>query len=144
MADVFGVDKNVFGADRIVNGAGVLVSIDGPIYLVQSCNVSYARQITPIYELGSEDIYAGASNPSGTVQLSRIVGLGSEALITFKQDAACDGQTITIGNGDSCGDEFGTITAPDSMLQDVGLQAQAGQASVTENATYWAGTLEVS
>lgn len=143
MADVFGVDKNVYGADRIVNGAGVLVSIDGPIYLVQSCNVSYSRQVTPIYELGSEDIYAGVSNPAGTVQLERVIGFGKEALVTFKADDACKGKTVTIGNGDSCGDKFGTITAPNALLQDVGIRAQAGQASVTESATYWAGTLEI-
>lgn len=143
MADVFGIDKTVNGSDKIVNGAGVLVSIDGPVFLVQQLQVNYSRQVNPIYELGSEDIYAGVTNPAGTIRIERAIGLGTQALNTFRLDG-CNPKTVTIENGESmCGDKFGTVTSPNSVLQDVGIQATAGGATVTESATYWTGSLEI-
>lgn len=143
MADVFGVDRKVKGAEQIVNSSGVLVSIGGPIYLVQQLDINYQRNITAIYELGTENVYAGTQNPQGTCQINRAIGLGGEALKTFATEN-CKAEDILVKNGEGkCTDKFGTLKMPNSMLQGATIGARAGEAMVTEQATYWIGSLDI-
>lgn len=141
--DVFGLNKNVYNSRYITRGSGVLISFNSKdVHLAQSCNINYQREVTPIYELGSEDIYAGSSNPAGTAEISKIISSHAFALELFKLNDGCSAINFEVGGGDSCGADFGIIKCPNSMLTSVGIQATAGQASVTENANLWIGTLQ--
>lgn len=140
--DVFGTSKTVHAADQVTNWSGVLIMIGSTVHLAQSCNLQYQRQIQPVYELGSEDIWAGATGASGTFQIQRAIGMGVGAGEAFDLKKGCGGTTIYMMDGDgTCTDKFGEILMPDAVPQGYTIQAQAGNHIVTEDATFWVGAV---
>lgn len=153
MKDIFGVDKTVYGIDQIVPAAGVLLAISGTgdngqpnttgISLVQSVNLQYARQVNTLYTLGSENVYAGSTGASGTLEATRAVSAKTKLFSSFLGNGnnACQGQDLYIQSANStCGGKLeGTLQCSNSVLQNIGLQAQAGNYYVTESASWWVG-----
>lgn len=144
MAEYFGYSKNIKGPDSIGSTSAVLVKIDGSdVKLAQSVSIEYSRNISPQFELGSEDIYYTIAPASGTCTIERLVGEGS-ALQPFKPKDPCKAQTITIASGNpTCGSQIGTITMK-GMCQSVKFNATVGQFTVTDGATYQIGNLDIN
>lgn len=132
MADIFGAEKNAHSAEEIVMSSGVLVSIGGPVHLAQQVNLQYQRQIQPIYELGSEDIWVSITPASGTCTINRAVG--QDDPYEFVKGDECKGYDIALGEGKGkCTKKCPTITATGCYTTSCGLQAQAGQGFLTED-----------
>ena len=145
MTDVFGSSKQVHSADQVTNWSGILISIDGTIHLAQSANLQYQRQIQPVYELGSEDIWAGATPAQGTFTIQRAIGMGKKAGKAFSLSTGCSGKDIRMTDGNGvCTDKFGIVTMRNAVPQSYSIQATAGQHIVTEDATFWVGSAEAN
>ncbi len=141
MADIFGADKKVHGADKIVMSSGVKVSFDDDVKLAQSVDLQYQRQVQPVYELGSEDIWVSLTPASGTCNMSRVVG--EDDPYEFVNGDKCDGYDITLDEGEStCSKELSTVTATGCHTISCGLQAQAGQGFLTENMQAFVGMIK--
>lgn len=143
MADIFGIKKRTYGADRIVAASGVVLSIDDKINLVQSVDLQYQRNVQAVYEIGTENVYAGTTGASGQLSVNRAVGMGIPALSKFRPGSPCRGQAIYLRNGEAtCGDKFGILSMPNSIIQSVGIQVAANNNIVTESASFWVGSVE--
>lgn len=141
--DIYGAQKNIHGADEIVMSTGVLVSIKDTVHLAQSVNLNYARQIQPVYELGSEDIWLTLSPASGTCEVSRAVSKDQKAFANVHGEECSKGYDISIDKGQgSCTADPGSIHASGCFTQSVGLQAQAGPGFLTEQMSVFVGCLE--
>lgn len=142
MADYFGYNKTAKGPGNIVSTSMVLMAIGGKsVKLVQSVDISYQRQVTPQYEVGSDSVYMVAGQSGGTWRVTRAVG--EEAIIKpYKPGNACQTTTLSMvkGNG-SCGMDPGMITGTGCILQTVGMNAAVQSTIVTDNAQWMVGSL---
>lgn len=144
MAEYFGYTKEVKGPEHVGVTSAVLVKVDGgDVKLAQSCNIKYGRQVTPHFELGSDNVYLTVGSASGTVDISRIIGV-TKALEPYKGQNPCKKQTISVARGSSqCGLDIGTITM-EGLLTEVGVNIDVGQFTVTDNAQYTIGSLDIN
>lgn len=150
--DIFGYDNKVNSNGRVLSSSMVAVAVSegtgggGSTYiaLAQNVRVNYARTMTPVYEIGSDMILFSANGAQGTVNITRAVGEGlgggksGSLLSPFAPKDPCAYQTVTVRKSDKaspCGANPGTVTSV-GMMQSVGLSIQAGNALVTDEATY--------
>lgn len=121
---------------EISTPSGVAISLNGELHLAQSVRVSYQRTVSPIYELGSEDVWMSANPPTGTIDLERVIGSAGGIFARFRTNDACKGVTIKIQQGGGCGASPGVITATDCLLSQLGFSATAGDIKITDTAQY--------
>lgn len=141
MPDIFGATKTGHSASEIVSSTGVLVSVGGEIHLAQSANVTYQRQVQPIYELGSEDIWSVVPGATGTCNVSRAV---SQSANVFKHvPKSCEGTTLMLQAGrGNCSAKCGQVKCTGVIAQNVSLQVQAGQGFLTETMDFFVASVE--
>lgn len=136
--DIFGYNRESFGSEKILPPGAIKVSVGGAINLVQSVSVTYQREVSPTYELGSEDVYLVAGKSNGTVEVSRLIG---DALEPYLPGSACELQDITITKGTAtCGDGEVNLVMR-GMVQRLTFSAQAGDLTVTDGATFTISSL---
>lgn len=153
--DIFGYSNKVASEGKVVSSPMVMVAITGGkndsspyLALVQQVNVQYARQMTPVYEIGSDAIMFNASGATGSVSIQRAVGENfgtgkhGTLLSPFLPSDPCSMQTIVIkkGTGTNCATDPGTVTAT-GMVQSVGITIPVGGALLTDNASYQIASL---
>lgn len=72
--DIFGYDKKE-QPGAVLSFQDVVLSLDGnTLYLVQSAQLNYQRQITPITAVGTSTIYLSPQPGQGTLQITRAIG----------------------------------------------------------------------
>lgn len=141
--DVFGFTKTTHAQSEISSPSTVLVSVGGNVHLVQSCSIRYARTVTPVHELGSEDVWMSAGPGAGTCSLTRAVGAGRTLLDGFSSENRCGTQTITIGGvSNDCAQNPGMLRCVNALLADVGMSASVGEVFITDSATFNVGSVE--
>lgn len=152
MADFFGYNKTAKGMENITSPSMVAVSIGGSggaLSLAQQCDVTYQREIAPVYELGSDSVWMTGGKSSGSCNISRAIGsagggAGTKFLNPFKPADPCKTTQITISKGaGTCGAEPGNLTCKGCLLQQIQVQVQVGQLFVTDSATFNVGSVEV-
>lgn len=141
MADIFGYNRgtptDVFVADK---SKLAIVGVDG-VDLIQSWQVQYQQQITPIYEVGSSRIFWAKGNPIGQGSIGRIVGAN---FLRMSSDICDKGTTIQITNASgSCSVGEVGLTCTGSICTSIGFQAQAGNPTVSESVSFQFAALEV-
>lgn len=132
--DIFGYNKNKESAAGLLPPGAIIVTIDdNQLNLAQEVRVEYARDVTPVYELGSENVYMVAGKSAGTCTISRMIG---DAFKGYLPNSPCDIQNISITRGSAvCG--TGSVSLHmQGMIKQVGFVATAGQLTVTDSATF--------
>lgn len=144
--DIFGFNKTAHTQEEISTPSALMVAFGSAagassmIRLVQSANLTYQRSINPTMELGSEDIWVSASPASGTLQLSRAVGI-SQMLRPYVNNP-CGESTIVLGKGNAdCTFDPGIIVCGGCIGQSATINAQAGQHIITDGMTYNVATV---
>lgn len=137
--DFFGYNKQVNGISSIATPSLVSVSIGDKLQLAQSCTVQYSRELQPVFELGSEDIWMTGGKSQGTCGIERAIGEGG-VWEPYSGDA-CDGVDITITEGTStCGAVPIALYCTGCLLRQVSFTANVGQLTVTDSADYIVGS----
>lgn len=139
--DIFGYSKEgTIGG--IATPYNCLMSItgngsSGTVYLAQNINISYQREMNPVYELGDDNVYMAVGQSSGSWSVSRAVGNNSSLLTPYVQGSVCNTQTLSLeGNSEHCGYNPGHVSGT-GILQSVQVQASIGQLIVTDGATWY-------
>lgn len=153
--DIFGLTKTSQNSTSIGHPSMVGITLpngNNQIALCQSVQIDYQRQASPIYELGSENVYIAVQGATGSVQLSRAINsvdnLGGSALELYNGSGCVASPANLIintsgrGNKD-CHAQTGKITCEGATLARIGFQAQAGQAIITDSAEYVVGAVKV-
>lgn len=140
--DIFGYNKDQSGA--IASPQYVTISVGGKINLAQAVQLSYGRQVIPVYEIGSPTVRMQPGPSSGTCSITHAVGDGIGSFGGINQQAGpCDTQSISIsGNGGECASAGGGVSA-EGMLTRVGMSIQAGNAIVTDTAEFTLSSLSM-
>lgn len=133
--DIFGYDKSTTTTNTpLLPPGSIKVTIEGEIKLAQTVDINYQREISPTYELGSENVYLVAGKSSGTMNISRLIGSAFENYLP-KDPCAVQSITVTKSSNSKCGK--GDVTLKMSgMLQSVTFGANAGALTVTDGASY--------
>jgi len=131
----------VFKGTLVAMVIGGLTAAKGS--LVQSVNINYARQVSRIWELGSEDTYFVLGHTQGNAALSKIVGRQDTDVLQAMSDACqAINQVITLtstggGIGGQCLDDnldFNlVITGP--IMDSIGFGVNANNFLITQDAS---------
>lgn len=133
--DIFGYDKSkTMSATSLLPPGSIKVTIGGEIKLAQTVDINYQREISPTYELGSENVYLVTGKSSGTMNVSRLIGSVFENYLP-KEPCAVQSITVTKSSKGVCGDGNVSLTMS-GMLQSVTFSANAGALTVTDGASY--------
>lgn len=93
--DVFGYDKDQ-KAGGVLTFTNVALKIGKQVELVQSINVQYQRQVTPVMAAGLATIYLCPQPATGTLQSTRAIGTNSKVAADWKTKGYCEEETINI------------------------------------------------
>jgi hypothetical protein len=142
MADYFGYNKTAKGPGNIVSTSMVLMAIGGKtVKLVQQATITYQRNVSPQYEVGSDSVYMVAGQSGGSWEVTRAVG-EQGLLKPYKPGDACSVTNLAMSKGNGvCGMDPGLITGTGCILQSVGVQANVSSTIVTDNARWAVGSL---
>lgn len=142
MADYFGYNKTAKGPGNIVSTSMVLMAIGGKtVKLVQQATITYQRNVTPQYEVGSDSVYMVAGQSGGSWEVTRAVG-EQGLLKPYKPGDACSVTSLAMSKGNGvCGMDPGLITGTGCILMSVGVQANVSSTIVTDNARWAVGSL---
>lgn len=139
--DIFGYNKEEGGA--AASPQFVTISVGGKINLAQAVQLSYGRQVIPVYEIGSATVRMQPGPSSGTCSITHAVGDGVGNFGGINEQAGpCDTQSISISGNGGCGSLSGGVTAT-GMLTRVGMSIQAGNAIVTDTAEFTLSNLSM-
>jgi hypothetical protein len=128
--------KEIFSSDFATVSFG-----DEKARLVQSVQGNYGHRVEPRYEAGSSALYWVNGQPSGTVNINRLVGTkGWFAGLRDANIACALFKPITVkldgdGNCDLTAEED-TIKMEDVILQNVAFNFSAGGLDVTESLSF--------
>lgn len=137
--DIFGYNKNKETSTGLLPPGAIILTIDGTrVNLAQEVRITYGRDVTPVYELGSEDVHLVSGKASGTCNVQRMIG---DALKGYLPNSPCDIQNISVTKGSAvCGS--GSVSLHmQGMLKSVGFTATAGQLTVTDSAEFTISSL---
>lgn len=142
MAEYFGYNKTAKGPGNIVSTSMVLMAIGGKtVKLVQQATITYQRNVTPQYEVGSDSVYMVAGQSGGSWEVTRAVG-EQGLLKPYKPGDACSMTSLAMSKGNGvCGMDPGLITGTGCILMSVGVQANVSSTIVTDNARWAVGSL---
>lgn len=145
MADYFGFDKTAKGPSKVLSTSMAIITIGGDdVRLAQGVTIKYGRKVQPQFELGSDSVWMVVGHATGTCDIQRAVGEG-KFLEPFKgKGTGCEPTTLTLDATSNCGSEAGTVKMIGAALQDVSIQANVQNVTITEGATYLFGSLETS
>jgi hypothetical protein len=135
-ADVFGSTKKLSGAIR---GASIKLTIANQdvvqaAALVQSVQMQYSRQVSRLFELGSENMYYNIGNSEGQGAIQTIVGPSTTVSAALKSlGDPCQAVNNVVqfsGSSNVCGAGSGgagslTVTALGALLQSTSVQINA-------------------
>lgn len=142
MSDVFGYSGSNTKTGGVITSSNVLVKIGGQdLQLAQSANLSYSRQVRPVFSMGTDEVWMQPQQPTGTLDVRRMIG-STPALKPYEMTDICDTTTIALAKsgGLKCGTaEFGTVTCQQAMLSDIGLQIDVSSFSVVDSARWTVG-----
>lgn len=113
--------------------------------LVQSIQLTYTRNVTRVWELGSYDTFYVVGHTEGTAQLTRIVSKADEDFLDLLADV-CDskGNTLNIvGTGDTCdGQSSFSLKANGPVVTQRSFAISADQFLISSSAALMFATLE--
>lgn len=139
--DIFGYDKKE-QPGAVLSFQDVVLSLDGKdLYLVQSAQLNYQRQITPITAVGTSTIYLSPQPGQGTLQITRAIGGDSGNMSTrfnYKDDPCKVSKFALRKTG-----QHGCSGVPDANVHGQGMLSSygfnisvGGGVSVTDNAGF--------
>jgi hypothetical protein len=133
MTDIFGTDSKLAG---VFKGTSFALSVGGGNgsfqgALVQQLQISYRRQLTRVWELGSRDQYYIEGHTEGQGSLQRIVGPQGLADNVIKNLAdVCGAQsrvvTLSAQNNTCTGSDGGVLTLTSPTVTGVSYGADVG------------------
>lgn len=153
-ADVFGSTKKLSGA---IQGASVVMTIADSAAavagaMVQSVSLQYSRQISRIFELGSENMYYNIGNSEGQGTIQTIVGPASiiSGALAKLSDACKAAEHIVkfSGSNEICGTTAGgngkvDVTAKGALLQSTSIQLNAQDFMMQSGGQFMFASLEM-
>lgn len=127
--DIFGYNKNE-QPGAVLSFQDVVLSLDGnQLYLVQSAQLNYQRQITPITAVGTSTIYLSPQPGQGTLQITRAIGGNSGNMSTaFKYSDPCKVSSFAVrktGNNGCTGVPDASVTG-EGMVSSYGFNLSVG------------------
>lgn len=150
MADMFQAKGSVAGVFKGTTVSLQLNSSDGggsKGALVQSVQLTYTRNVTRVWELGSRDTYYVVGHPEGTCQLTRIVTKADNDFLDQLADV-CDNKDksktlVLTGTGTSCeGDSTFTLKMGGPVLTQRSFAIAADQFLISSTAALMFASLE--
>lgn len=138
MIDFFGHEKTVKANDQIVTSEFAAVSANGRISLVQSVQMNYSRQISPMFEAGSSVLYYLQGNSEGQITVNSAVGKKGFFANFRDIKGSCgkiDRVSIDLLSGGKCSvGSSGGITFAGALAEGFTVAYTAGPVAVTEGA----------
>lgn len=145
MADIFNAKGGIGG---IFKGTTVALTLGGGSQkgaLVQNINLTYNRNVSRIWELGSDDTYYIIGHTEGQAGMSKIVGPSDNDILDQLGDA-CTAKDKTLnltGTSDNCdGPGQFSLKATGPVLTSRGFSADANQFIITSQASFMFSGLE--
>ena len=154
-ADVFGSTKKLSGA---IQGASVVMTIadsEAAVAgaMVQSVSLQYSRQISRVFELGSENMYYNIGNSEGQGTIQTIVGpasIISGALAKLSDPCKAAEHIVKFkGSNGICGSDAGgggggvDVTAKGALLQSTSIQLNAQDFMMQSGGQFMFASLEM-
>lgn len=145
MADYFG-SKGAIGG--IFKGTKVEITLGGSGLkgaMAQNINISYSRNVTRVWELGSDDTYYIIGHTEGQASMARIVAKKNEDILDVLGDA-CTAKDKTLkltstANGCEANDTL-SLTLSGPMLTSRGFSMDVGQFVMSSTAALMFAGLE--
>lgn len=138
MADVFGYTKDQ-QAGGVLSFTNVALKVGAEVQLVQSVNVQYQRQVTPVMAAGMATIFLCPQPPTGTLQATRAIGGTAKVASDWKTKGYCELETINIVNTGkaTCGSVPNCQLTAEGMFTGYTFTLNTGAGvSVTDGASY--------
>jgi hypothetical protein len=155
MADMYGAKGSVGG---IVKGTQVALTLGkgnseggaeggGKGSLTQNLTLTYTRNVTRIWELGSNDTYYIVGHTEGQAGMSRIVAkIGGDILDDLADPCTAKDNVLVMSSiGDNCDTETNVelkLTASGPILTQRSFSAEAGRFIITDAAAIMFSGLE--
>lgn len=140
--DIFGYNKQE-QPGAVLSFQDVVLSLDGnTLYLVQSAQLNYQRQITPITAVGTSTIYLSPQPGQGTLQITRAIGGDSGNMSTrYNYTDPCKISNFALRKTDKpqsgCSGVPGANVYGQGMVSSYGFNISVGGGvSVTDNVGY--------
>ena len=145
--DIFNRQDNQFGGAFSAEQAK-LTLVGGLATVAQQLQLTYAQQITRVWELGSNALYYVAGRTQGNATVQRIVG-PQETIAAVYEDYGnvCNPQPLDVnfepGGGDNCPEHNGNYTLEDAVITQVGFSVQAQDMLINENMQFMYSNLGI-
>jgi hypothetical protein len=135
--DFLGYDRTTQSKEILSADFATIAFGDEKAKLVQSVNGSYGHRVEPRFEAGSSTLYWVNGQPSGQVQMGRLVGTKGWFNDFRDSNAACalfQPITVRLDAENNCDYdiEHGTIKMEDVILENINFSYSAGQLDISE------------
>lgn len=141
--DVIGF-KNVKKGEPWFRDDGTITAVSGKgnILLIQSWNVTYQQQVTPLYECGTSTVYFSSKHQAGQLTIDKV---WTEELKKMKEvlGEICTPQSPTVRTY-KCDNVEIKATLKECFVTGINLSGQSQQGHVGENITCQFAWLEDS
>jgi hypothetical protein len=143
MADLFGYNRTGNAIGQVASSEYASVNVGGKLALVQSVNVTYTQQIDEVKAVGDSNVYWIPGRPSGTINVSKLVGQGSFFQgWSAGQCGRIDSLSINVGGG-VCGFSSGGggLSFTGAVVETFSLEMSSQAHTVTETASIKVATI---
>lgn len=137
MADIFGYENNTRNNGQVASAnfasftLGSGPSISGSA-LIQSVSVKYGQAVEEVAQVGSPQVYWLPGRPSGSIEVSRLVGSGGFLSGWSAECGTIDTMRITSGAG-KCGFAAGgTLSFSGGIIEQVTINLGSDKQTIAE------------
>jgi hypothetical protein len=148
--DFFGYNREVKANGQIMSTEFAVISLGaGKLALVQSVQAAYTQQAQPKFESGSPVLYWLTGQPSGNIQVAKLVGKGGFLSGFSSLKDSCGkllGATISSDGTGGCSAGFNgkSLTFAGGVCAQVGISWNVQNLEVQESATIQVASMSAS
>jgi hypothetical protein len=148
MIDFFGYEKTVKSGDQIASSEFALITMGQRQSLVQSVQAQYGQEVKSVFEIGAPVVYWVRGHSSGSISMSRLVGVNGFFASLGDVAANCGAITpvdIQLSGGGNCyAQASGGLTFDGGVAQGVSMNIGAGQIEITESVQMMVANMKTS
>ena len=137
MQDIFNYNRTSRAAGQVASSEFAVISLGGRQSLVQSLNVQYGQQVTPIVQVGDVNVYLMSGRAQGTVACTKLVGGGG--FLADWRNSDC-GKITPMGvtlSGSRCGfSGSGSLTFDGGILESVNIAFSSNDLQISQSANF--------
>lgn len=141
MADIFGYNTNVKSTGQIASADFASVTVGGTVAnseggaLVQSLSISYQQRLEEIMQVGSPQIHWLPGRPSGSVEISKLVGSGGFFKDWQGECGIITPVSVSVSGGECGFSGNGSLKVDLAIVERVQMQMDSSKQTIASSAS---------